>query len=134
MTAYDVFPDAEAAARAMIRATLTTARVYSSIPKNPEYPLVVLQRTGGTPVTRQRLDAADIQVDVWGKSKSEARLLAAQVRQALHAGANVTYDIPSGDAFVTGVEDILGLQWLPDATNTQKDRYVFAVRVFLHAA
>ena len=63
----DVMPDAESVASKIIRAG-TGGRVYSSIPSKPTYPLIVVQRLGGIPRTR-RLDAANIQVDVWGTSK-----------------------------------------------------------------
>jgi hypothetical protein len=136
VTAFDVMPDAEAVTGKLIRDNVSGSRVYSSIPKRPEYPLVLVRRYGGVPVTRMRLDAADIQIDVYGTSKSEARLLASQVRAALleqgETGASVT--VSSGNAYVTGITQIMGLTWMPDPSNVPTNRYVFSVRVFLHAA
>lgn len=131
-TTVDTFPDAEAAAGTLIRAS--GLRCYSSIPKRPEYPLVTARRLGGLPVTRMRLDAADIQIDSWAASKSAARLQAVQARAAIWLGEGTTVSISSGNAFVTGVTDVTGLFWLPDPTNTPVDHYTFTVRLYLHAA
>lgn len=117
----------------IIRTDLS-ARVYSSIPKKPTYPLLIVKRVGGTPVTRQRLDAADIQIDVYGNSKSEARLLAMQARQSLYEAEGTTITVSTGNAWVSGVTDVMGLTWMPDSANVPLNRYVFSVRVFLHAA
>lgn len=134
MTTVDTFPDAEAAVGSILRSGLTGSRVYSSIPKKPTYPLILVRRYGGTPVTRMRLDAADVQIDVYGTTKSEARLLAAQARAALYGAEGSTITVSSGNAWVSGVTDIQGLTWLPDPSNVPLNRYVFSVRVFLHAA
>lgn len=131
MTTVDAFPDAEALASHAIRSTVTGSRVYSSLPKNPTYPLVTVHRIGGVPAERHRLDAARIQVDVWGNSKSEAFDLAQQARVALHAMEATTYTTPVA-GYVTGVADDLGLIWLPDPV-TARDRYVFGVVIYLHA-
>lgn len=135
MPTVDLFPDAEAIASTIMRAGVSGARVYSSIPsKDPEYPLAIVQRTGGSPATPRRLDAADLQIDVWGTSKSEARLLAAQLRKALKEAEGTLVTLSTGaTAFVTGMEDILGPTWLPDPVNPPRDRYTFTVRLFLHA-
>lgn len=139
MTAFDTFPDAEAVTATLIRTNLSGTRVYSQIPKRPMYPLVQVRRYGGVPVTRMRLDAADIQIDVYGNTQKEAQHLAQQVRATLLAagetGASVTVtgaDVSS--AYVTGITQIQGVSWLPDPSNVPIHRYVFTVRVFLHAA
>jgi hypothetical protein len=132
-TPVDVFPDAEAAVGSIIRSDLS-ARVYSSIPKRPTYPLILVRRIGGVPITRHRLDAADIQLDVYGTTKSEARLLAVQARQSLYEAEGSTISISSGNAWYSGVTDVQGLTWLPDSSNVPLNRYVFTVRVFLHSA
>ncbi len=129
----DVMPDAEMIAARIIR-TGTGGRTYSSIPKKPTYPLMTVQRLGGLPRTR-RLDAANIQIDVWGTTKSEARLLASQARKYLHEAEGTSWDLPTGDIFITGVEDWTGLTWLPDPSvggNQGRDRYLFGVTLFLH--
>lgn len=128
----DLFPDAEAVVGTVLRSA--GYRAYSSIPNSPTYPLAVVQRVGGVPITRHRLDAAEIQIDVWAETKSAARLLAAQARKAIHEAEATTVAVSSGDAFVTGVDDVMGAQWLPDPSNIPLNRYTFTVRVYLHAA
>lgn len=130
----DVFPDAEAAVSKAIRAGLPGTRVYSSIPKRPTYPLVLVRRYGGVPVMRRRLDMAEIQLDVYGSTKSEARLLASQVRAAIHEAEATTVEISTGDAWISGVKDTQGLLWMPDEINPDLNRYIFSVSVYLHAA
>ena len=105
------------------------ARVYSSIPAKPSYPLVTVSRTGGTPAVKQYLDAPRIDINVWGNSKSEAYDLAAACRKALMdlEGQRVTDPV---SAFVAGVDDVIGVTFLPDET-TARDRYVFSVTVYL---
>lgn len=134
MTVVDVFPDAEALAGAVLRSELACG-VYSSIPRNPTYPLVTLKRIGGIPAERHRLDFASIQVDVWGTSKTEARDIAAEARAALYGMEGTSYALADNwpdDAVVSGVSDTLGLTWLPDQ-ETSRDRYVFGVGLYLHA-
>lgn len=135
---FDEFPDAEAAAAYLIREADVPnvgARVYSSIPTNPTYPLIILHRFGGVPAERRRLDRARIQVEAWGGTKSQARTAAAAARVALLAGAGTTLSTGGGapvNAFISEVEDELGLQWLPDPP-TNRDRYIFGIAIYLHS-
>lgn len=136
MTDFETFPDAEAACGyAMRLAGVASARVYSSVPHTPTYPLVTFSRVGGVPRERHRLDRARIQVTAWGNTKSEAFDVANAARIALHRMEGTTLSTGSGapvNAFVTGVEDDLGMFWSPDE-ETARDRYVFGVAVYLHA-
>lgn len=134
MSAYTTMPDVEAICSARIRNENITnigSRVYSSIPKDPTYPLIVVQRLGGTPAIRQRLDAALIQIDVWGGTKSQAHDAAQAARVALLEleGTNVTDPVTG---YVTAVDDAGGLIWLPDPL-TGRDRYLFTLTVYAHA-
>lgn len=130
MSGFPVFPDAEAVVSQWLRDHVSpTPRVYSSIPKAPAYPLVTIARVGGTPAVRQYLDAARIDVNVWGTSKTDAHDLAAKCRAALMNLEGQTVTTPVS-AFVSGVDDAVGLTWLPDAP-TSRDRYVFSVIVYL---
>jgi len=143
MTAGDfpVFPDAEAVVSGWLRSHVTdlNLRVYSSIPKKPTYPLATVWRIGGTPVIRQYLDCARIDVSIWGGaggdvipvSKSEIADIAAECRATLmDLEGEIVHD--PVDAFVSGVDDALGLTWLPDPV-TGRDRYIFSVLVYLRA-
>lgn len=124
------FPDAEAmASRALRNAGVCGGRAYSSIPSNPTWPLAVVKRIGGIPTVPRRLDAARIQVDIYGNNKSEARAEADAARLALHRTEGTTFVIEQG--YVAGVEDDLGLIFLPDP-DTNRDRYTFGVALYTH--
>lgn len=127
MAEYASMPDIEAIVGIVMRtAGVCGGRVYSSVPNDPEFPLAIVQRIGGTPAERHRWDRANIQIDIWGTNKSEARDEADSARLAIH-GAEGTTEATMG-GFISGVEDALGLQFLPDPT-THRDRYIFAVLV-----
>ena len=131
MIDFSPFPDSEAIASAQLRdQDVCGGRVYSSHPKkDPVYPLAVVRRLGGVPAVRRRLDAARIQVDVYGNNKSEARAAAEAARLALHRAEGTTF--AEFEGHVTGVEDELGLTFLPDP-DTARDRYTFSVALFAH--
>lgn len=132
-TAYSPFPDIEAVCRqALADAGVCGGRVYSTIPAKvtkESWPLAIVRRLGGTPAIRQRLDAARIQVDVWGGTQAEARDEADAARVALHELEGQAFT--RWDAFVTAVDDELGLNRVPDG-DTGRERYVFACRVYAH--
>jgi hypothetical protein len=125
---FVTFPDAQLWAADVLNAALA-AGVYSSLPNAPTFPMVVVQRIGGVPTERHALDRARLQVSVWGRNLTEAQSLAQQARQALHAAEGNR----TGFAFVTAVEDDLGLAFLRDP-ETGRDRYIFGVVVTLTAA
>ena len=131
MPTFDTFPDVEAiAARRLRDAGITNlgTRVYSSIPGDPTYPLIVLRRLGGEPAVRTSLDAGRLEIQVWGESKSQAHDIAATARVKLLELEGEIISVPVG-AFVTAVNDDQGLTWDPDNL-TGYDRYVFAMRIF----
>lgn len=124
------FPDIEAiAAQALRDAGVCGGRAYSSVPANPTWPLAVIRRLGGVPSVERWLDSARIQVDVYGANKSQARAEADSARRALHNAEGTTFATQAG--YVTGVEDELGLSFIPDPT-TMRDRYIFSVLVHAH--
>lgn len=130
----DALPDVEAIVAYELRTTLS-ARVYSSIPRDPVWPLITVKRIGGLPRDRARLDGPSLQIEVWGNSKAEARDLADAARVKLHAMEPKVCTTGAGypvNATITGVADTLGLTWLPDPV-TNRDRYLFGVTVFAHA-
>lgn len=132
MSDFNSFPNAEGLASSVLRAALDCG-VYSSIPaKNPQYPLVTVKRIGGVPAVRERLDMANLQVDVWGNSKKDALDIAQQARVVLMGMAGQTYSTPL-PGFISDVRDSLGLAWLPDQ-ESGRDRYVFGVNVYAHSA
>ena len=139
MTAFNTLPDLEAVASVALRTAAISglAGVHSSIPaKNPSYPMIIVKRLGGTPVVREYLDRARIQVDVWGGvrkdgspiSKSEIHDIAQSARVVLLEMEGQSIHEPV-DVFVSAVEDALGIAWSPDPTSG-RDRYVFAMWIY----
>lgn len=136
MSAYDTFPDAEAIVGWSLRqANVAGGRVYSSVPHTPTFPLVIIQRIGGIPVERHRIDGPRLQITTWGTSKSEAHDIAQLSRTTIHNMEGDNFTTGGGapvNIFVAGVEDDLGLFWSPDSP-TGRDRYIFGVRLITHA-
>lgn len=137
---YETFPDAEAVVSWVLREADIEGlgdRVYSSIPNTPTYPLIVVRRIGGVPAEIHHLDRARIQIDVWGEpatgGKGQAHDIAADARVAVLEAEGQRIASPPAPigAFVTSVEDDLGLMFQPDP-NTGRDRYLFGVSVYLH--
>lgn len=118
-------PDIEAICGVALRAA--GFRAYSSIPDNPQYPLITIKRIGGAPVDKRVLDRANIQIDVWGDGKSQCRDLARDSRLVLLSLEGSTSSDFNG--VVTAVNDSLGLTWLPDDL-TKRDRYIFSLMVY----
>ena len=133
---YDPFPPIEALVQEVLRAAnIVDKRVYSGVPNRPQYPLITVRRIGGLPAVRRRLDRAMLQIDTWGKTKTDAVSKAQQARVTLHRMEGVKYtDFGDArvDAYVTGVTDSLGLTFLEDPV-TGRDRYLFGVDVFAHS-
>lgn len=130
MTAVSPTPNVEAA----ISTVLIDGgmRAYSSLPKrDPVYPLVIVSRAGGGSAVRERLDAARIQIEGWGDDKSAALAAVTQGRVLIYAAEGTRVD--EFDCFITGVEDEVLNQWLPDPP-TGKPRYISTLRVFSHEA
>lgn len=123
------FPNATAVVRSILEDALADAHVYSSLPKAPTFPTVVVQRIGGLAREKHALDQPNLQVSVWGRSDTEAHDVAQAARQALIAveGTEVA------DAFITDVSESFGLTQLLDPV-TGRDRYIFGVSVTLTAA
>lgn len=129
-----ILPDVERLTVTWLRDQVEAAaifddRIYTEIPNSPTWPLARITRVGGGPTSRlARLDAAELQLDVWGGPKATAydgftTLL------ALMAGRMVgTHDL----GVVSAVE-VVSLRWLPDDSFTPaRPRYSADVRVWLH--
>lgn len=126
-TTVDLLPDVPKLARAWLLAqTDLTSLVGTRITTRSkgEFPEVVLQRIGGIPSIRRRLDSARIQVDCYGNTEGEASRTARVARTALHLMEGYASDL----AVCTGVEDDLGLAWIPDTTREPPTpRFLFGV-------
>lgn len=135
MTVVDVLPDIPKLTREWLLTqteltSLVGTRVSTRSPSNVVYPYVTLQRIGGIPAERHRLDSARLQIDCWGNTEGSASRVARVCRAALYAMEGYTTE----DAAVLGVEDDLGLLWLPDTTRTPPTpRFIFGVVIHAHA-
>lgn len=136
MTTVDVLPDVPRLARTWLlsQSTLTSLvgqRVSTRSPAEVVYPYVTLQRIGGVPSVRQRLDSARIQVDCWADTQGTASRVARVTRALLHGMAG----FGASAAVCTGVDDDLGLQWLPDTARTPATpRFIFGVIIHARCA
>jgi hypothetical protein len=60
-------------------------RIYTTRPNRPDYPCAVVHRWGGGPALTVPLDRDEgwLQLDVWGGSKNDARVVCSALRQAM---------------------------------------------------
>lgn len=123
---HAAFPDAEAVVISVLRTAEFPA--VSALPSNPAYPLVVVKRIGGVPAEKHHTDNPSLQIEVWGTDKAQVHDLAQATRAAIHDAEGTSLELFS--AYITGVEDTLGLSWLPDPVS-QRARYVFGVGLYL---
>lgn len=132
MVQFEAFPDCEAIVATAIRSAgiPDLDAVYSSVPSSPPDNYVVVTRLGGSPSERHHLDRARIQLDCWARNSTVAHDIAQAARVAVFEleGQSVTDPVA---AFITAVDDALGLTFLPDPSG--KDRYTLSVLVALHA-
>lgn len=109
-----ILPDAELLVVSWLQTVDELANLYAGIgtevPAGPTLPFVRVLRVGGTPVVRQHLDVARLQIDVWTDrhEKQAAHDLARLVQAALHAMPGV-----HDEGVVTAVEDGV-FRWAPD--------------------
>ncbi len=135
MTEVDVLPNVPKLAVDWLLAqtaltSLVGTRIRTRLPSDPGANHVVIQRIGGIPAVSQRLDSARLQVGCWAETEGTASRVARVARASLHAMRGFTTD----DAVVAGVEDDLGLSWLPDTTREPATpRFVFGVVVHAHS-
>ena len=67
-----------------VRALIGT-RIFTTRPNRPDYPCAVVHRWGGGPQLQRPLDRDEawLQIDVWGGSKNEARVICSALRAAI---------------------------------------------------
>ena len=102
-------------------------RVYTEVPSRATYPLGKVHRIGGIPTIRQHFDHPRIQVEAWADTKREAHDVGRILQAALHAMPESVHAL----GVVTGVDDDLGLIWLPDPVS-KKPRYIFGIVAHIH--
>jgi hypothetical protein len=107
---------------------LVSQRVSLSLPSSPTYPLVSILLVSGEERVQRHLDAATIQVDVWGGTREQADVLARTVRAAL-------LEMPRAHdtATVTAVLTLVAPRWLPDELAVPpRPRYTADYQIVYH--
>ena len=103
-------------------------RVYSAVPTQPTYPLVIVHRVTGSQGVGDVLwlDRALIQFDAWAQTKAAARRIAATVEAVLFESPG---EYPLG--VITRVEEEGGIAQLDDPDSTLRHA-MFQARVYVH--
>jgi len=114
---------------------LCAQRVWTRIPADPTWPLVTLERVGGTTVRPEHIDRPQIQYAAWGDlddpdAEPATGLLARTVQAVLHEQSGTDH---SPDGVICDVTDVLSPFWLPD-TDSQpaRPRWMGQVAVTVH--
>lgn len=104
-------------------------RVYTTVPPNPTYPLLRVQRLGGTLTTSQHmgLDRARVQYDVWADTRKAAWRAADTVRSLLISSQGKSF-APHG--WVDGITETLGPFNLSDP-DSKRVRYIGEVQILV---
>lgn len=104
-------------------------RVYVSVPADPVYPLLRIQRLGGTVLDSRMLwlDRARVQWDVWADTRKAAWRAADTVRSLLIASQGKSFP-PHG--WVDGITEITGPFNLPDP-DSNRVRYIGEVLILV---
>jgi hypothetical protein len=130
-----VLPDAELTliqylrARTEVTSKIPAARIVTSIPPKPTYPIVLVSRAGGKAVVKEYIDEPALQVSVVGGTKYDCSELIRTIRAAIVSIANDRVD---AGLLVSGFEEV-GAQWTPDTTTTPPlSRYIARFTVLMH--
>lgn len=133
--APNVAPDAELAvlqflrSRTEVTSLVPGTRITTSRPQEPTYPVVVVQRVGGTSTAWNFIDEAALQIDVVGDTRYNCQRIARTIAGCVLAIAN---DTVTEGVLVSAFEEV-GPQWLPDTVVVPPlPRYVARYRVLLH--
>lgn len=142
------FPDVEGGMRDYLRghavvSAIVAQRVWFGIPATPTWPLVTVQRVGGTDdLSEAPLDQALIQIDCWGRlyadtdkskqggDKAQCDTLRRAVRRALWEIRGATALNAATVAFGATVQSD---PFLPDPSN-DRPRYVLTASIAARAA
>jgi Protein of unknown function (DUF3168) len=107
------------------------SRVYTDLPHERTYPLVLVQRTGGLPIRGFTLGEATCQVKVYGGTHKQAQDLTATILGLLEGLVG-----PQPEGSVSGV-NATNVEYDPDPETPDKQgharpRYVSEVTVYAH--
>jgi hypothetical protein len=124
-----LLPDCETIAVAYLKAhpdviaLIDPMSIASELPAKPQWPYLRAWLTGGNVPAERHLIGSTLQVDAFGGSREEARVLGATAHAAL---IEMVGEQPSG-GFVTGVATVLALGKVRDK---YRPRYTFEVRIW----
>lgn len=123
-------PDIEALVISKLN-ELAIAPTYTHLPTDPPAEFCIIHMSGGGVVHRSKWYALDVHFDVYATNKSDARLLANRVRQALieAEGSRWTHtEVGTITGYVSRVADTTNIQWLPDPVETPNlARYILGL-------
>lgn len=132
-TSVRTVPNVEALVGKVIRDALSID-VSSGLKKTPSFPAIRVQRIGGIHPRKRALDAAQIQIDAWGDTKTDAFNAIADARTAVLNMEGVNFTTTGNypeNVQVAEVTEVLGISWLPD-TEVGKDRYLAQFQIISH--
>lgn len=118
--------DVEAAVVALL-SPLPGFTTHTQFPEDPTFPLVLIHRSGGgMDQAAMVVDAATVQVDAWGQTKTEAydTVQAARTRLLNIDGEAV------GSVWISKVEESGAFLWLPDP-ESGRPRYTCDLRLYV---
>lgn len=130
-----VLPDAELAviqylrSRTEVTSLVPAARITTTLPTEPTYPVILVKRIGGLAKAWQQIDEPALQVEVVGGSRYQCQQIARTVRACLLAIFNDTVT----EAVLASASEEVGIQWIPDTVVVPPlPRYVARYQVLLH--
>jgi len=109
-------------------------RVYSSLPHDPVWPLIMIKQIGGSGIRSYWINLPMIQVEAWGNNKTEAWKVIEEARRAVYRMTGQLFLATDGypdDGVITDVNDIMDVTWLPDSV-TNRDRYIWTCQLATH--
>lgn len=111
---------------------VTEDRVYTDLPHERKYPLILITRTGGGYIYAHHLDAAEVNLDVYGGTHKLAQSLAGTCMSIMAAGLVGAH--PEG--VVTRIQaNGIAYNPEPDSTDLQghaRPRYTVSATVTVH--
>lgn len=111
---------------------LVGVRVYTDLPHNRVYPLVLLTRTGGTPQGGFALSEAQLRLDLYDESHLAAQNLASVVAGVLTSGLPGSHDLGCVSAFTATAKRYDPDPEAADRQGHARPRYVIEATVYCH--
>lgn len=128
-----ILPDVESVMVAYLKvhtdviALVDPKNIATELPPKSDFPFLQLTLIGGAVPVERYLAAPTVQVDAWGGTRLEARILCATAHAALIEMVGLQGSLGT----VTGVETLIHPRKFTDPTNN-RPRYQAEVRIWLH--